>query len=138
MIFSIRICDPNRVAPNIDLEKKLRCVDPGGDVGLAAESARSGKLPGFLVESLAMKNGIICAWLFFAGILSTQGQDGQASITTKIGNVTVSNTEPARITLVSLFKIADVVAVVRIVSGDTENYKTAVYKACLLYTSRCV
>ena len=30
------------------------------------------------------------------------------------------------------FKIADVVAVVRIVSGDTENYKTAVYKAVVV------
>jgi len=79
-----------------------------------------------------MKNGLICAWLFLAGILSSQGQGGQAAITTNLGTRTVTNTEPGRIKLVDLFKMADVVAVVRVVSGDIENYKTAVYKAVVV------
>jgi hypothetical protein len=44
----------------------------------------------------------------------------------------VSITEPATIQLEKLFKMADVVAVVRIVSGDTENYKTTIYKAVVV------
>jgi hypothetical protein len=41
-------------------------------------------------------------------------------------------TEPGRMTLDDLFKRADTVAVVRILSGDTENYPVAVYKAEVL------
>lgn len=43
--------------------------------------------------------------------------------------VTVTTTEPARIKLEDLFKQADVVALVKTASGDTENYDVAVYKA---------
>lgn len=43
--------------------------------------------------------------------------------------VTLTTTEPARIKLEDLFKQADVVALVRTASGDTENYDVAVYKA---------
>jgi hypothetical protein len=41
----------------------------------------------------------------------------------------VTVTEPGKIELAQLFKAADIVATVRIVSGDTENYTTAMYKA---------
>jgi hypothetical protein len=37
--------------------------------------------------------------------------------------------EPGRIELSQLFKVANIVAIVRIVSGDTENYEKAMYKA---------
>jgi hypothetical protein len=37
--------------------------------------------------------------------------------------------EPEKIELAQLFNSADVVATVRIVSGDTENYETPIYKA---------
>ena len=41
----------------------------------------------------------------------------------------VSIVEPGVIKLANLFKMADAVALVKVVSGDTENYDTAVYKA---------
>lgn len=40
----------------------------------------------------------------------------------------VTITEPGVYELSELFKAADVVAVVKVLSGDTENYKQAVYK----------
>ena len=45
---------------------------------------------------------------------------------------TVEISEPATVSLADLFKQADVVAVVHILSGDSENYETAVYKAKIL------
>jgi hypothetical protein len=42
---------------------------------------------------------------------------------------TVTITEPAVITLANLYKQADIVALVKVVSGDTENYTITVYKA---------
>jgi len=42
---------------------------------------------------------------------------------------TVTITEPRVISLADLYKRADTVVVAKMVSGDTENYKTAVYKA---------
>jgi len=44
--------------------------------------------------------------------------------------VTIS--EPAAVSLSNLFKQADVVAVVQVLSGDSENYETAVYKSKVL------
>jgi hypothetical protein len=41
---------------------------------------------------------------------------------------TVTNTEPGIYEIGDLFKSADVVALVRIVSGDAENYSCAIYK----------
>ncbi len=41
----------------------------------------------------------------------------------------VTITEPSVITLTNLYRQADTVAVVKIVSGDAENYRFAVYKA---------
>ena len=38
-------------------------------------------------------------------------------------------TEPGIIALESLFQMADTVALVKVVSGDTQNYPTAIYKA---------
>jgi hypothetical protein len=56
------------------------------------------------------------------------------SITAKFENPTesVTMTEPAKMTLDQVFKLSDVVAVVRIVSGDAENYKIAIYKAVVV------
>lgn len=42
---------------------------------------------------------------------------------------TVTTTEPGIIALESLFQMADTVALVKVVSGDTQNYPTAIYKA---------
>lgn len=52
-----------------------------------------------------------------------------ASITTTVGQTTTTITEPAVTDVNGLFRAADLVAVVNIVSGDTEHYPTAVYKA---------
>jgi hypothetical protein len=79
-----------------------------------------------------MENRLICGGILFAGIFLPQTVPGQASKTTKPTTVTVATTEPGRASLADLFKMADVVAVVRIVSGDTENYKTPVYKAIVV------
>ena len=61
------------------------------------------------------------AWLLFcAG--ATFAQETQ----------TVTITEPATVKVEDLFKQADLVAIVRVLSGDTEHYPTAVYKAEVL------
>lgn len=44
-------------------------------------------------------------------------------------STSVTITEPSQIELSGLFQAADTVAVVRIISGDTENYARAMYKA---------
>ena len=41
----------------------------------------------------------------------------------------ITTVEPAVVKLAKLFENADTVALVKVVSGDTENYATAVYKA---------
>ncbi|MGC2744812.1 MAG: hypothetical protein WA672_16675 [Candidatus Angelobacter sp.] len=43
--------------------------------------------------------------------------------------ITIITTEPAVVKLTDLFRQADIVALVKTVSGDTENYDVAVYKA---------
>jgi len=45
---------------------------------------------------------------------------------------TTDITEPGTIPLEQLFKMADVVATVEVVSGDTENYNGAIYKPIVL------
>jgi hypothetical protein len=53
--------------------------------------------------------------------ISTQGISAQRS-------KEISITEPGRYELAELFRKADTVAVVKVLSGDTENYDRAVYK----------
>jgi hypothetical protein len=53
---------------------------------------------------------------------------------TALAQRTVEISEPATVTITDLFKQADVVVVVEILSGDSENYETAVYKAKVLTT----
>ena len=79
-----------------------------------------------------MKDAFILTGLLFAGMFLSRWLDGQASTTTRSGTETVTITEPSRIKLADLFKFADVVAVVRIVSGDTENYEVPIYKAVVV------
>jgi hypothetical protein len=52
-----------------------------------------------------------------------------ASVTTTTGQATTTLTEPAVTDVAGLFHDADLVAVVKVVSGDTEHYTTAAYKA---------
>jgi electron transfer flavoprotein alpha/beta subunit len=48
------------------------------------------------------------------------------------GSESVRITEPGEISLSTPFKMSDTVAVVRILSGDTENNKTAIYKVIVV------
>jgi hypothetical protein len=57
-------------------------------------------------------------------IAHTQDKNGQQQ--------TVTITEPAVVKIEELLKQADLIAVVRILSGDTEQYPSAVYKAEVL------
>ena len=67
------------------------------------------------------------------GVLPLQAALGQsASITVTSGAETVTITEPARIKLEQLYKIADVVAEVRVIAGDTESYNIAISKAVVV------
>ena len=62
------------------------------------------------------------------GFLLTALMSGIAASTEQ----TIEISEPATVAITDLFKQADVVAVVQILSGDSENYETAVYKAKVL------
>lgn len=61
--------------------------------------------------------------------LLTSSLIGQTSITTTIGQTTTTITEPGVTDIPELFRVSDKVALVKTVSGDTEHYKVAVYKA---------
>jgi hypothetical protein len=79
-----------------------------------------------------MKKAFIFAGLLLPGIFPSLDLHGQASTTAKSATETVTITEPGRIKLADLYKIAEVVAVVRIVSGDSESYEVPIYKAVVL------
>jgi hypothetical protein len=71
--------------------------------------------------------------LAFAGTFSCRSASGQSiSVNSTPPAETVTITEPGKITLERLFQMSDVVVVVQILSGDTENYKTAIYKALVV------
>lgn len=63
--------------------------------------------------------------LFGISVPRLSAQRSPAQLTTS--NATIS--EPGVYQLAELYKFADIVALVKIVSGDTENYEEAVYKA---------
>jgi hypothetical protein len=61
--------------------------------------------------------------------LLTPSLVGQTSVTTTIRQTTTTITEPGVTDIPELFRLSDKVALVKTVSGDTEHYKVAVYKA---------
>jgi hypothetical protein len=80
-----------------------------------------------------MKSALVSFSLLILGILFPQTALGQsASIAVTSGTETVTITEPARIKLEQLYKIADVIAVVRVVAGDTESYNISISKAIVV------
>ncbi len=80
-----------------------------------------------------MKTALVSYSLLILGFLYPLATLGQsASIAVTSGSETVTITEPARIKLEQLYKIADVVAVVRIVAGDTESYNIPISKAVVV------
>ena len=67
-------------------------------------------------------------YLFLVSLTLAQEHSG-ASITTCTGKTCTTITEPGAVKIENLWKQADFVAVVQILSGDTEHYPIAVYKA---------
>lgn len=63
--------------------------------------------------------------VLFASLAVAAPQSIESAITS--GGTTLS--EPGTVAIADLFAQADVVAVVKILSGDSENYETAVYKS---------
>jgi hypothetical protein len=80
-----------------------------------------------------MKDALVLLALILAGVLLPPKAIGQ-SVTVRAEPPTesVTLTEPGIMQLPQLFKMSDVVALVRIISGDTENYKTTIYKAIVV------
>jgi hypothetical protein len=54
------------------------------------------------------------------------------SVVAAAAQQTIEISEPAAVKIGDLFKQADVVAVIQVLSGDSENYDTAVYKSKVL------
>ena len=80
-----------------------------------------------------MKNRLIpLGFLILANCLSNSILGQSATVKAEPATAVIANSEPGTLKLEQLFKLADVVAVVRVVSGDTENYKTAIYKAVVV------
>jgi hypothetical protein len=67
--------------------------------------------------------------LCLASLLAETFAMGQAAISVKTADSTVTITEPGRVSLDQLYRSSDVVAIVRVLSGDTESYDVALYKA---------
>jgi hypothetical protein len=80
-----------------------------------------------------MKTALVPFSLLILGVLPLQATFGQ-TVTVKAEPPTsvVTITEPARYKLEELYKKADVVALVRIISGDMESYDVAIYKAVVV------
>ncbi len=84
-------------------------------------------------KMLTMKSALVPLVLLILATLPPKAALGQsASITVASGTESVTITEPAIIKLAQLYKMADVVAVVRVVAGDAENYKVALSKAVVV------
>jgi hypothetical protein len=80
-----------------------------------------------------MKSTLVTISLLIVGVLSQRSAIGQsASIAVTSGTETVTTAEPAIIKLAQLYKMADVVAVVRVVAGDTESYNVSISKAIVV------
>jgi hypothetical protein len=68
---------------------------------------------------------LFMTWAYFPQEKQQSKDPSVASLVTRGGEIS----EPATVKIEGLFKQADVVSVVKIVSGDTEHYSQAVYKA---------
>jgi len=69
-------------------------------------------------------------WLLLAALLPAIAARAQAALTAQTAPTEVlTHREPARIALNDLYKLADIVALVQVIAGDTESYEQPVYKA---------
>ena len=81
---------------------------------------------------------ISCLLVVFSALCSftsaplAESQERSAAITVTSQGRTTTISEPAPVTVEGLLRQADLAAIVRVVSGDTENYPSAIYKAEVL------
>jgi hypothetical protein len=79
-----------------------------------------------------MKTAEILAGLLLLGLLQWHLGLAQSPISKGRADGSTKITEPGIIPLSKLLQMSDTVALVRILSGDTENYQTALYKATVV------
>jgi hypothetical protein len=80
-----------------------------------------------------MKNAFVSFSMLILGFLLSHSAFGQTvTVKSEPEPTVVTITEPATYKLEQLYTKADVVALVRVVSGDTENYDVAIYKAVVV------
>jgi hypothetical protein len=79
-----------------------------------------------------MKTARVLAGLSLSVLLQQPIAQAQLATSKEGAPESITITEPGRIPLSKLFKMSDTVALVRILSGDTENYETAIYKATVV------
>jgi hypothetical protein len=89
-------------------------------------------IPDFGRKVLAMKSAFVLPGLLLLAQLPRQIGHAQSAPSPQKGPDSITIVEPGRIPLPSLFKMSDVVAVVRVASGDTVDYESAVYKAVVV------
>jgi hypothetical protein len=82
-----------------------------------------------MLRGLNMRPVLLLGSLF---TLATGFAVGQAAITITTDGQAITITEPGVIPLADLYRKSDVVALVRIVSGDGENYAETVYKSIVV------
>jgi hypothetical protein len=82
---------------------------------------------------MTMKNTFVPISLLILAGLSSYFVFGQTvTVKAEPPTIVITNTEPATYKLEQLYRKADVVALVRVVSGDTENYDVAIYKVIVV------
>jgi hypothetical protein len=90
------------------------------------------KTKGIARKVFDMKTAPVLAGLLLSLLLQQLMAQAQSPTSKEGAPESITITEPGRIPLSKLFKMSDTVALVRILSGDTENYETAVYKASVV------
>jgi hypothetical protein len=118
--------------PNWGPESTKRGVEKAGP----DQFRRPRKSKGIARKVFDMKTAPVLLGLLLS-VLHQQPIAQAQSVTSKEGapqSITIA--EPGRIPLKKLFKMSDTVALVRILSGDTENYETAIYKATVVQSFR--
>src|SRR5439155_21429754 len=113
---------------------KAGTLCPGNRRAQTRSIFTSGRTYRVLMEMILQKISVLIITGLFGAADAASAQDASSakiSVTTTTGQQ-VNISEPASVKIEALFKQADLVAVLRIVSGDTEHYSTAIYKAVVV------